>query len=150
MRPTLLLALALAVVGCDSAGPEAGEVDLGASVEVADREALADARARWRASGPDAYTMRYEVVCFCAPATVEVTVEGGRVVASETTGGPAEALDVDGLYGVALDAYDQRAASVVARVTERGPPVLVDLSIDYSREVADEEVGYHVVAFEAR
>lgn len=151
MRPTLLSAvLVLAVAGCDSVGPEAGEVDLGASVEVSDRGALEDARDRWRASGPDAYTMRYEVVCFCAPVTVEVTVEDGRIVASETTGGPAQALDVDGLYRVALDAYDQRAASVEARVTERGPPVLVDLYIDYAVEIADEEIGYRVVAFETR
>jgi hypothetical protein len=143
-------ALALAVAGCDSVGTEAGEVDLDALLEVADQEALEDARDRWRASGPDAYTMRYEVICFCPPVTVEVTVEDGRIVGSETTGGPAQALDVDGLYRVALDAYAEGAASVNARVTERGPPVLVDLFVDYSEAIADEEVGYRVVAFRAR
>ncbi|PAP76696.1 DUF6174 domain-containing protein [Rubrivirga marina] len=150
MRQIALVVVISLVAGCDSVGPEAGEVDLGASVEVADREALEEARDRWRASGPDAYTMRYEVRCYCAPVTVEVTVEDGRIVASETTGGPATALDVDGLYRVALEAYAQRAASVEARVTERGPPVLVDLYVDYSERIADEEVGYAVVAFEAR
>ena len=149
MRALAALGFLLAVAGCDSVGG-GRELDLRSSVSVDSREALADARDRWRAGGMESYRMRYEVVCFCAPLSVEVHVEDGRIVASETEGGAPSVVDVDGLYEVALDAYDRGAASVVVRVTDTGPPVPVEVVVDWEEIIADDEVGYHVVAFEAR
>ena len=145
MRALALTALLVAVAGCDAAG-----VDLGASVALDSRAALVDARDRWRDSGPESYRMRYAITCFCAPTTVEVTVEDGRIVASETDGGAPAVLDVDGLYAAAIRAYDQDAARVDVRVTEGEPPVPVEVFIDSDVIIADEEVGYRILSFEAR
>ena len=149
MRTAAFAVLLLAVAGCDAIGASGG-VDLGSSVAVDSRAALVDARDRWRDSGPEAYRMRYAVTCFCAPTTVDVTVEDGRIVASETDGGALAVLDVDGLYAEALRAYDRGAARVDVRVTEGESPVPVEVFIDADVVVADEEVGYRVLSFEAR
>ncbi|WP_420454636.1 DUF6174 domain-containing protein [Rubrivirga sp.] len=142
------LVLLLVAAGCDS-DSVGGDVDLSADAEVTSAEDLARARAEWADAGPDRYRMSYEVLCFCPPNTVEVLVEDGRVVASSATSYETEPLGVLGLYDVALDAYAAGAASVTVRVTERGPPVPVQVSIDYDEGLADEEIGYRVVSFRA-
>lgn len=144
----IVLSLAL-LAGCDTTG-EGGEVDLGSSVEVGSERGLEEAYAEWLSTGPASYRLQYQVECFCAPVTVTVDVEDGRIVGAETEGGAAEALDVSALYGRALSAYRQGAASITVRLTERGPPIPVDLYIDYNEAIADEEMGYHVLSFESR
>ncbi len=49
-----------------------------------DQQALADARARWEAAGPSAYTYHYRRSCFCPPQLLEtarVSVSDGQVTA---------------------------------------------------------------------
>ena len=115
---------------------------------MASAEALAAYRTSWIAGGVEQYRLRYEVVCFCPPTVVEVRVDGGRVVEADIDGVASDTLDVLGLYDVALAAYDAEADEVIVRVLPEGPALPVSITIDYDSRIADEEIGYRVLAFE--
>ena len=144
-RASALLTLALLLGACDglaSVDPEEG-VEVASAAELdAYREAFAEA-------GVEDYRLRYDVVCFCEPLSVRVDVEGGRVVHAVVDGGAATPLTVLDLYDLALGAYAE-ADRVTVEVRPGPVPIPVSVTIDYRREMADEEVGYVVRAFEAR
>ena len=140
---TLAILLGASLAACDGVAP----VDPEAGVEVASAEELAAYRDAWVSSGVEDYRLRFDVLCFCTPTTVEVRVENGLVVegAPETPSGqPLTILD---LYDAALDAYPE-ADRVTVRVRPGPVPIPVSVSIDQSEAIADEEVTYAVRAFE--
>lgn len=147
IRGRAALVVLAALAGCDS-GPGVASVDPEAGVEVASAIDLAAYRAAWVAAGVDDYRFRYDVVCFCEPASVEVTVRDGGVVRAETDGRPTDPLTVLDLYDLAASAYAE-ADRVTVRVVPGDAPLPVVVSIDPSVAVADEEIGYVVAAFEA-
>lgn len=108
------------------------------------------ARERWEASGLDAYEMTLRRVCFCpAPdytGPFAVAVRGGEV-ASVTLDGAAvddeRGETVDDLFDLIEDAYTRKAQSVTVEFDpELGYPT--NVAIDYSLQMADEEIGYMV------
>jgi len=142
---TRLAALALLVLssGCSMFGASRGE------------RALADARAVWNASGPSAYTMTQERLCFCGPETTgpfDATVRDGAVTAATRDGEtvPTDRVrTVDGLFDVLADAYrrDARRVDVTYHPTLGYP---TSIWIDYVDEVADDEQGYRVTTLAPR
>lgn len=138
MRSLLLLPLLL-VAGCSSFGREPG--------------ALAEARARWAASGTADYTMTQERMCFCPTeyrGPFVVTVRDGAVVAVTLDGAslPTDrALSVEALFDLVAAAYDRRADDVqVSYHPTLGYPT--SIQIDYERQAADEELGLTVTALQ--
>lgn len=139
---TRLAALALLLVasGCSVLGAgRAGD------------PALAAARARWAASGPDAYTMTQSRSCFCprdVTGPFEVTVRDGAVTSVTLDGAPVptdRAVTVDALFDLIAEAHARSAAEVrVSYHPSLGYPT--EIWIDYDRQMADEEAGYAVTA----
>lgn len=129
-----------AIGGCDVTEPEG---DLGE---------LGEAMARWAAVGPDSYQYAVAQLCFCGfVGPVRVTVVNGvvtnRVVVE--TGEPLEEFladgypNVEGLFAIIADAIARDPAELeVTYDADTGVPL--DFWIDYSRNIADEELGYSV------
>ncbi len=107
---------------------------------------------RWRAQGLAAYSLVERRVCFCIErGPVRVVVRGGVVDsvvviaggAVLTSAEAAQYRSVGGLFAVIADALDRDAASLqVTYHPTLGYPT--SISIDYSAQVADEEVQYLV------
>ena len=120
------------------------------------REALEDARLRWRAGGFPDYSLTLTHDCFCGVegrGPVVVIVRFGEVVSRtyEGTGAPVPEdrarffPDVEGLFDFIEDALDQDPASIRAEFhPSLGYPTLV--FVDFRENVADEERGYRVTA----
>lgn len=157
--PFFLIALA----ACDTVGsdgpPSIDAIDPDRGVEVADAGALEDARRAWDDVGLEDYRLRYEVICFCAPLVVDLHVEGGRVVEAWQNGEPipddpvSDVYTIDRLFDLAAQGFAE-ADGVSVRVLEvgagrRSAVVPVAVYVDWEELVADEEVGYRVVGFEA-
>lgn len=142
MRALPLILGLLVFVGCDTDPIVGGEALTRGQVE--------DARASFVASGIDSYVLRYAIDCFCPPNEVEVRVVEGAVVGVAWTGFEADPLTVLDLYDLVLDAYREGAASVRATVSATEPRIPADIWIDYDEAIADEEIGYRVLAFDAR
>ena len=140
-----LAAAAVTVGACD--GPTAPERQLQA------------ARLKWERTRPAAYAITIARYCFCAPGggPVIVSVRDG-VVESRTyvdNGAAVAPTDagnfptVDGLFEVIEDAHRQEADAINASYDPaRGFPVFI--SIDYVREMADEELSYRTTNFQPR
>lgn len=143
--PGALVLLSLAW-GCADAGPDVG----GLADEVAEH------RRMWESSRPATYAFELERLCFCgteARGPVRLTVEGDvvvtRVYSDSGTEVPEEYAEifptVDGLFDILDDALRRGAEQVdVTWDATSGAPTY--FFIDYSRNVADEEVGYHILA----
>ena len=142
MRALPLILGLLLVAGCDTDPIVGGEALTRGQVE--------DARASFVASGIDSYVLRYAIDCFCPPNEVEVRVTDGAVADVSWTGYEADPLTVLDLYDLVLDAYRDDAASVRATVSATEPRIPADIWIDYDEAIADEEVGYRVLSFDAR
>jgi len=139
------LAAAATLGACD--GPTAPERQLQA------------ARLKWERTRPAAYAITIARYCFCAPGggPVIVSVRDG-VVESRTyvnSGAAVAPTDadyfptVDGLFEVIEDARRQGADAINATYDPtRGFPVVI--SIDYVREIADEELSYRTTNFQPR
>lgn len=117
-------------------------------------ETLAEAQALWADADLDAYRMTLSRSCFCPPeyrGPYEVVVEEGRVqtVVYEGEGVPDDrALTVEALFDLLNEAYEQKAARIdVTYHPALGYPT--SLYIDYSEQMADEEVGYTVAELRA-
>lgn len=123
----------------------------------AERDAFRTARARWERAGIVDYVFDYQRWCFCGPdqtRRLRITVEGGEVVSAayvDTNDPVADPLDglpaIDDLFDVIRDAIRRDAYTLSAAYDEElGYPTGV--SIDYRENVADEEMGFIVSAFE--
>lgn len=141
VRPPSALALILTVAGCGILEPGGSRASLD----------LARARALWASADLDDYDLRVERRCYCpSEGVVRVLVRSGERVATviETTDDalPAQPAatehpTVEELFALVAEAIDAGAAEI--RVTYHavlGYPV--ELWIDRSVNVADEEVGY--------
>lgn len=119
-------------------------------------EEVADHRRTWESRRPAAYTLELERLCFCAPdgrGPVVVEVVGALAV-NRTYSDSGEAVpaplaevfpSVDGLFDILEEALAQGAESVEVEWDETtGVPV--HFFIDYRATMADEEVGYRVLA----
>ena len=149
-RPHALALGALLLAGCAVLEPEPQQ---------ADRRALARARALWERSGPSSYRYVYEPQCAeCPPSAARaawVTVENGVVIeASYVEGsdpvnaGPQVYGPVDSLFALVQRAYDERAARVrVEYDAALGYPTT--LTVDWRRDVVDDEGGFRVPALDA-
>lgn len=143
LRPSFVLALALASAGC-SATP------LGLA-----KDELAQARSRWTASGVRDYTYRVQRVCFCPGIpTFVVTVRNGAFVSATDfqTGAPAdtagygEYLTIDKIF-ILIDRYvAQNPAEFSGSYdTALGYPIRVE--IDPVLNAVDEELTINVSGF---
>lgn len=142
MLPRFLFVAALLALlsgsACYDVGPERGELDR--------------ARARWAEAEPEHYVYALERICFCPPfGPARVTVAAGQVVSVEWLTPPSEGFQpeaewypgVDGLFELIEDALERRAHSVqVTYDPDNGVPM--ELYIDYSEQMADEELGMRV------
>ena len=152
----LLLASALTLSACDAFGDGGpARVDDSRAVEVATAADLETFRQDWAAAGVRDYRLRYRVVCFCGgPQVVDVRVEDGRIAEALQNGEPfpddpvSFVLTVDALYDVAAGGFLE-ADAVAVRVLPGAAPIPVSVYVDSVAEMADEEVEYQVVGFEA-
>ena len=119
----------------------------------ADRAALVRARAAWAALGADDYTFVVGPRCFCGPPQeIRTTVVDGvavsRVFVHDGSPVPANQFrtieTVDAMLAHVQKALDDGADELDATYDAHGVPV--DVSIDYSRNAADEEFGWGVVS----
>lgn len=145
VRAAFAASTILLLLACSDAGPEPGLDD-----------ELRVHRALWLATRPAAYRYTVERLCFCTPESrgpARVRVSGATVVERRyAPGGDPVPTDlahvfpaVDGLFEVLDDAL-QRGADEVRVTWDPDTGVPIDLWIDYDQRLADEELGYHVVA----
>ena len=116
--------------------------------------ALVEARARWAAAGPASYSMTLTRSCYCPrefSGPFGVTVRDGAV-ASVTLDGEAvpleRALTIEALFDLVAEAYARDAARVDV-IYDLGLGYPTHVSIDYSVQIADEEIAYTVADLEA-
>ena len=120
------------------------EVDPAIASGAATRQFSA-ARAKWLGAGITDYRFSISASCYCIPiGDVLVTVRGRKKTASNPDWyGPRS---VPALFKVVHTAIKDRAASLVVRYDRTtGRPRFI--SIDRSRQIADEEIAYTVKAF---
>ena len=144
-----LVAVVLLLTACGGGEEDAPAAE---TVPVAYRMA----RAQWLQSEVTSYRFTLRQSCFCPPEEpVVVTVRGGVVAAARFTpsGTPvgAERLatlpTLSGLFALADAAYAARAAQIDFRANATHG-YLETLYIDPDYQMADEERGYTVSAFE--
>jgi hypothetical protein len=140
------LALVALAGACADVGPEGD----GLEAEVARQRQI------WEARRPENYVVEVERQCFCgveARGPVRVTVSGARVtgrVYSDSGAAVPEAFadlfpSVDGLFDILEDALARPAENVdVTWDAASGAPS--SFFIDYSANIADEEVGYRILS----
>jgi hypothetical protein len=139
----VLAALAIFALGCTSSDPWDEP-----------RRELDTNRARWLADRPTGYEYTLERLCFCGPEArgpVAVSVVGADVTERVYVGSgepvPADLEDlypsVDGLFEFIDDAMERDAHRIqVTYDSATGVPL--DAWVDYSENVADEELGFAV------
>jgi len=144
------LGAALALLALTGACADVGPDVEGLAGEVARQRQI------WEARRPGTYTMELERQCFCAPdarGPVKVVVEGVRVTARtySDSGDPVPEVyaalfpTVDGLFDILEEAIERSAERIdVVWQAESGAPS--SFFIDYSRNMADEELGYGILA----
>jgi len=120
-----------------------------------DSSDLDRARANWVRAGISDYNYKLTIGCFCAETgTFDVEVRNGVVVnttvssgANSPGGGEGAGKTMDDLFGVLAQAYAQNADEVLVEyIALLGYPT--SISIDYVREVSDDEIFYGVDSFE--
>ena len=138
---TLATLLCIGGLGaCSLLGPEDGP-----------RAELESARERWERVGPSAYRTTQTHLCFCGielrgPVTIRVTAAGTtRTYVSDGRSVPADRVrffpTVEELFDEIESALDEGADQVRATYDPTtGAPL--DVFIDYSERMADEEQGW--------
>ena len=116
---------------------------------------LAEAKARWRQTRPQAYQFTYSVSCFCGlagPVVIEVrgdSVISRRVLATGTPVYPnaiVPSTTIDGLFAI-LDSALARHPDRFDATYDRTYGYPTSVSIDYYTNAADDEVYYSVLQF---
>lgn len=134
----------MAVLGPTASDADQADVDPAISSGAAARQFSA-ARIRWQGSGISDYSFSISASCFCIPSgDVKVTVRGRKKMASDPDWfGPRS---VPALFKLIHGAIKDQAASLVVKYDRTtGRPRMI--SIDRSRQMADEEIAYTVKAF---
>ena len=114
---------------------------------------MREAEQLWQLRRPARYEYTVQRQCFCgedARGPVRVTVDGETIVSQTYDDGravdaPADEWfpSVDGLFAVLRDAFARDAHEIrVSYDPQLGVPV--ELWIDYSQNIADEELGFTV------
>ncbi len=120
-----------------------------------DSSELDKARANWARAGISDYNYKLTLSCFCGETgTFDVEVRNGVVVTTtplagvQFSGGDERVgKTMDDLFGVLAQAYAQNADEVLVEyIALLGYPT--SISIDYEREVSDDEIFYGVDSFE--
>ena len=149
LRPRLaavaaVLALPLAVAACGSP----------TGVSRAEKAALVRAEAQWAAQGVSRYTLVVAPRCFCGgPRQIRSTVVNGvatqRVYVDDGSPVPGNLFVQVATVGAMLAHLEQAIRDDVAAldVTYDARGIPVDASIDYSKNIDDEEFGWAVVSF---
>lgn len=159
LRTVLLAALLVPLAGCPApaeADPTLDDPTAGGVVTnpvTADNADLAAARDKWRAATPQAYTMTLRRSCFCMvpddTGPFAVTVAGGDLASVRLAGAEVDddrGMTVEALFELIEEAYAEGAESVKAEYDPTlGYPT--NVYIDYSTQLADEEIGYMVSDF---
>jgi len=112
---------------------------------------------RWRDHGYSSYDYVVANQCFCVQGgvPVRVSVRGNVIVSVVYTSNdqplPSDLAalyrDVNGLFQVVRNAIDDKADSISASYDPvTGHPA--DVYIDYRKNAADEEFGFHVISFD--
>ena len=111
-----------------------------------DNSELDDARARWTRAGISDYNYELTISCFCGETgTFDVEVRNGAVVSVTPSASIGKTMDE--LFGVLADAYGRNAdVTTVSYDALLGYPT--SISIDYIRNVSDDELFYGVDSFE--
>lgn len=156
IRTALLAVLLLPLAGCPAPAepgvlPGETPASSGPAVPVPDR--VDEAREQWAAAGPAAYQLTLHRSCFCPPeyrGPFMVTVRDGDVETVRYEGQTVDAargMSVESLFDLIEDAYARGAERVDAEFDPTwGYPTR--LYIDYEAQMADEEIGYEVLAVE--
>lgn len=102
---------------------------------------LSVAREAWTAANVGSYALQIETQCFCSPQDYRVVIADDGSVQK---GAPEGYLPqtVDDLFSSIQGGYDNDAVEVRVTYNEIGVPL--DVFIDQSRSMADEEIGYKV------
>lgn len=104
------------------------------------------ARAAWKAAGIRHYTFRGQLSCFCPETYTRprvLKVRGGLPVNPPQNLGPI--ASVPRMFRLIQGAIDQKVAGLTVRYGARGVPR--QISIDRSRQIADEESYYTIDRF---
>lgn len=116
---------------------------------------LDEAMARWEAADLGAYRLTLQRSCFCPSpdytGPFDVTVRDGVIEAVRLSGERVDAergMTVRALFDLIEEAYD-RGAEVVRVTFDPEVGVPTEVYIDYSSQMADEEISYTVTGFEA-
>lgn len=158
MLRTSLLALALLpLAGCPApaqvdAGGElpSGPVFSGSGEPSDPSPEFEAARERWAEAGLDAYQMTLQRICFCPmpdyTGPFEVVVRNGAIETVTLDGATVDAErgeTVAALFELIAEAYERGAEEIAVEYDpEWGYPTSV--GIDYSTQMADEEIAYRV------
>lgn len=122
-----------------------------------EQDTLSNARARWNAGSPEAYTYRLQRSCFCGTEflrPIQIDVIDGVVVAAvyADDGEPIltpldEVSTIEDLFDEVQDAIDRDAHSIDAEYdASLGYPESV--SIDFELQAIDEEMAFFVSDFD--
>ena len=136
------------LIGCGGSSDEASAIT---SLPVT----YVSAKQTWNTTTPPNYRFTLTQNCFCLQESpIVVTVQDGKVIggfyADSLTGVSKERLQrlptLTGLFLLADDAYAKSAVQVDVTFNQ-SKGYLESLYIDYSRMIADDEVGYRVSDF---
>jgi Family of unknown function (DUF6174) len=154
----IALGLALTVAGCAAAptAPTGDTAELVAPAVIDPRQQLTAAQQRWAARGPINYDFTVGVSCFCffsGPNTVRFEVRNGVSTAPDATAQTIERFrslsTIDLVFADIHRALDRAPEYFSAQYDrETGHPL--GYSVDYRRNVADDEGGLAIRDFVAR
>jgi hypothetical protein len=140
----VLAALAASAIPVAAAQHAGDKADAGIR-DGSEQRRLTSARGAWKNGGVRSYSFRLTRACFCPAAQdIRIVVRRGRPAAS--TG--EELLDVatvPRMFRRIQRSIDAKVAGLTVRYGKRGVPS--SISIDGSRMVADDEIGYTIRRF---